>query len=554
MEDQKNYSIKNFLDKDIIDIIHKKEIIKWSKYEKKKYDQYLNILYPILNKIHKLNHGKQFWDILLGPFLLLHIAFCCRYYYSKLQKKNRFKKISKNKIKILHSKSYYVPENTEDHREYFQYSDAGQNQLFSQLIMNFNKKNYDLFKKKKKKIIINRDIIKEKIIKLRQYLSIKIFQPKLLVTGAYMPAKFISQLKLRHKRNISFIKFYIPTFFNKDIFWLERNEISTLKSRNNFDKFFLSTLKFSLPKSLLENFNYNYSYSKNFLDNFKKLKFILNENMTEDNLFLIACATIKKIKTIYVEHNYIQHQFIGNTIDYIKNKFDFFLTNGWKVKKKNIISAGSYFFPNELKKTIYNNKKKILFISGPTLKRPPYTCSAHDSHDETNRNTFVKVTKDFFNNLDNEILSNMKIRLHPNKLNRHDSYKKMFKSKAQKVKIINHSKETFNHSLLNSDFVVNNYLGTPYLQSLCMNKPTLIIYNPKAYFLNSDNHNFYDDLFKANIMHKNPIQAAKFIKKIWKNPYEWWQSKRTQTLRKSFLDRNIKDSFYLQSKIKKLLN
>ena len=112
MEDQKNYSIKNFLDKDIIDIIHKKEIIKWSKYEKKKYDQYLNILYPILNKIHKLNHGKQFWDILLGPFLLLHIAFCCRYYYSKLQKKNRFKKISKNKIKILHSKSYYVPENT----------------------------------------------------------------------------------------------------------------------------------------------------------------------------------------------------------------------------------------------------------------------------------------------------------------------------------------------------------------------------------------------------------------------------------------------------------
>ena len=151
-----------------------------------------------------------------------------------------------------------------------------------------------------------------------------------------MPAKFISQLKLRHKRNISLIKFYIPIFFNKDVFWFERNKISTLKSRNNFDKFFLSTLKFSLPKSLLENFNYNYSYSKNFLDNFKKLKFILNENMSEDNLFLIAYATIKKIKTIYVEHNWIQHQFIGNTIDYIKNKFDFFLTNGWKEKKKKL--------------------------------------------------------------------------------------------------------------------------------------------------------------------------------------------------------------------------
>ena len=147
----------------------------------------------------------------------------------------------------------------------------------------------------------------------------------------------------------------------------------------------------------------------------------------------------------------------------------------------------------------------------------------------------------------------MKIRLHPNKLNRHDSYKKMFKSKAQKVKIINHSKETFNHSLLNSDFVVINYLSTPYLQSLCMNKPTLIIYNSKANFLNSDNYDFYDDLFKANIMHKNPILAAKFVKKIWKNPYEWWLSKKTQRHRKKFIDRNVKNSVYLETRIKKFL-
>ena len=39
-----NYNIKNFLKKDIIEIVRKKEFIKWSKFEKKKYDQYLNKL------------------------------------------------------------------------------------------------------------------------------------------------------------------------------------------------------------------------------------------------------------------------------------------------------------------------------------------------------------------------------------------------------------------------------------------------------------------------------------------------------------------------------
>ena len=555
MRDQENYSIKNFLDKDIVEIIHKKDFIKWSKYEKKKYDEYLNLIYPILNKIHKVNYGKLFWDTLLGHFLLFHISFCCRYYYSNLKKKSRYKKISNNKIKILDPKSYQIPQNRDDYRNYFQFSDSGQDQLFSLLVRNSSFKNYVFFKKKEKEIKISINPYKEFLIRLRQYLSIKIFQPEILFTGTYLPIKFLVKLKNRYKRKISFINFFMPNLTNKNIFWLARDQISNLKGKDSFDTFFFSTLKYSLPKSLLESFQFNIYHSQNFLNNFRKLKFIFNENLSEDSLFLIAFARIKKIKLIHIEHNWIQHQFIGNIVDFIKNKFDIYLTNGWKSHDKNIIAGGSYFFQSKPQKEILNkNKKKLLFITGPTVKRAPYTFSGHDAHDKKNRNFFVEVSKIFFNNLNDKILSNMWFRTHPLKPNRHIADNEILKSNASKARVINVNKETYNESLSSSDLIITNYLSTPYIESLYLNKPTIIIYNSKVNFLNSDNRNFYDDLFRANIMYKDPIQAAKFIKKIWKNPHQWWQSKRTQSLRKRFLDRNIKDSFYLESKIKKLLN
>ena len=43
-------------------------------------------------------------------------------------------------------------------------------------------------------------------------------------------------------------------------------------------------------------------------------------------------------------------------------------------------------------------KKKILFVSGATLKRPPYTFSGHDAHDANNHEEFIKMNNFFFNN------------------------------------------------------------------------------------------------------------------------------------------------------------
>ena len=57
--------------------------------------------------------------------------------------------------------------------------------------------------------------------------------------------------------------------------------------------------------TFIENFSFREKYTQEFLkrNRYKKLKFILNENLDEDNLLLNAISSQKKIKNFYVEHN-----------------------------------------------------------------------------------------------------------------------------------------------------------------------------------------------------------------------------------------------------------
>ena len=121
------------------------------------------------------------------------------------------------------------------------------------------------------------------------------------------------------------------------------SSINELTELDSFDKFFLATLKYFLPTSILEEYELREKFTINYLNQYKKLKYIINENLDEDSMMLIAQAKQKKIKSIHSEHNFLQQQFIGNIIEFISKKFDIFLTLGWKSNNKKFKPAGSFF-------------------------------------------------------------------------------------------------------------------------------------------------------------------------------------------------------------------
>ena len=80
----KIYNLNHFFNKDLNEPKNEKDYIKLSNFEKKKYNKLLAILTLKLNKIHKKNYNNNYWDKILGYFILFHISACNRFFNSDI--------------------------------------------------------------------------------------------------------------------------------------------------------------------------------------------------------------------------------------------------------------------------------------------------------------------------------------------------------------------------------------------------------------------------------------------------------------------------------------
>ena len=83
---------KLFNKKNIIDNYNKfdyKKNVQLEKLCNKNFEKIFNKLYPILNKIHKINWGKRSWRVLIGPWLQRYICILTNRYFilKKIKKK-----------------------------------------------------------------------------------------------------------------------------------------------------------------------------------------------------------------------------------------------------------------------------------------------------------------------------------------------------------------------------------------------------------------------------------------------------------------------------------
>ena len=97
---------------------------------------------------------------------------------------------------------------------------------------------------------------------------------------------------------------------------------------------------------------------------------------------------------------------------------------------------------------------------------------------------------------------------------------------------------------------VSTYNATTFLESLSLNIPTIIYWNPKHWELNNDTIPFFDKLKSVNIFHETPESAAIFINQNWENIEDWWESNEVQRVVKEFKNKyckpieNIVDELY----------
>lgn len=533
--------------------ITKKDYLKQINFERQKLKFYLDILPKQLNLLINKKYSKKFWATILDFFLLYHISICRGYYFSinKLRKKK-----SIYYFRILNPKYYYNPKDIQDYRNFFQKSTLGDEQFFSAFVNFFFKKNkINLFYKKEKK----KNTIEERKKKNFNFIFYKrlinkilnfTIKPKAMITGCYW--KFIDKIdiNINSRGKILCRDFFISVNKKKFNLILRKKLLNNILRNNRnqiseFDKFFFNTLIFSMPISLLENIKCRINFTENFLDQNKNIKIIVNENLSEDNLLLIAISRLRFIKTFYLEHNALQIQNIGNIIKLIKVKFDKYFTLGWKHKNNFFISAGSNYKWSD--NTFYKKYcQKYLFISGFPELNPPYLRSTYSDAGVFNSNKWYLNNITFFKCLSKPAQKRIVFKEYPNIFNNlvHNNYKKFinFISKNYKINFLRTNEIYSTPGLISSaKLVIINNLSTPYLQSLISNSPTIIFCNYQNTYLVKNFNNFYFCLVRANILHKNGYSAAKFINKLINDNKinEWWNSESTQKARKLFLKKNL---------------
>tara|TARA_B100000767_G_scaffold265870_1_gene282459 strand:+ start:434 stop:2146 length:1713 start_codon:yes stop_codon:yes gene_type:complete len=548
--------------------LNRSDYRKISNFERKKYYKYLKILSLRFNKIHGLNLSYDFWNKVFFYFLLIHITQCYRLFRSK-KNLRKFNTIICSKIK-----KFPVPENQTHHRDLFHKSFLGQEKIFDTLILEYKtlsrkrrvvKSNLKQKKNKNMNIVFSKQkfIFREFFLRFINFFYKIFITPNILLTKCYWSNYNKHLIKFDFKGKISTHDFFIPFYMSSKIWKNERNSLTfNEKNFDDFDKFFFKTLDYSIPKSFLENFNQRYKYTIQFLNQKKyaKLKYILNENLEENSLLLWAVGQLKKIKSVYIEHNFIHYPFLGSHLELILSNVDKYFSNGWGISKiKKIKKWGSLshmFDYKNLNKN--NNKKQIGFICGIPNSRYPFTASFWGECGYKNSIELIKNYKIFFKNLNYNIFKKIKIKRHPlisgyitscyNNIDNNFFKNQMFKSKFFPTKF------TFGTMLPKLSLAIMPYYSTPFLQSLTYNLPTIVFINKNAYFTEKNFNSFFKDLIDAGVIHKSPLTASKLVNQIADNPKKWWVSKKVQNARRKFLRNNLRTNKNLNLDLKNLLD
>lgn len=88
-----------------------------------------------------------------------------------------------------------------------------------------------------------------------------------------------------------------------------------------------------------------------------------------------------------------------------------------------------------------------------------------------------------------------------------------------------------------SRLYISTYNATTFLESLALNIPTIIFWNPKHWELNESATTYIDRLSTVGIFHATPESAANHMTKVWDDVVGWWGSESVQTVRKAFCHR-----------------
>ena len=509
-------------------------------------EEVLSILANELNILHKVDYPISFWRILLKPWLNSFIPSVFDRWETI---DNCIKNYDIESASVLNfDLCDLVPNSTSDFNSYYNLEDFWNEFIFSEILKNHPKtKEIDLIETSgtaTQTNIIGSQLDFKINSRIRVFKFLKSLMHKLLSLLNNFKSSdtifFHNYENIKDKLTIESKLKYLPSHFISQPlplfeFNLNKREALSLSSVNNseFEFFLVKLIHKQIPKIFIEGFDFLIQNEYKKWPSTPKA-IVCSGSIYSDDYFKFYLAdkiTNKNSKLFILQHG--GHYGIGkhsNMLDYELQICDKFISWGWKNNSDNIITLPSMKISRMISSSSYSKEGSLLII-GQDFTRYSYHMYSYPV--SSGYLSYENDLKDFIINLSDKIESNTILRF---KHGGSFGWNEMIEFEKTFPKItLDKADKPLASEVARSRLCVQTSNFTTYLESLALNIPTIIFWDPKFNNLTDDANLYFDDLAKAKIFFSDPVEAANHINNIWEDVDRWWASDTVQESRANFV-------------------
>ena len=509
------------------------------------YEKILPKLSSALNEIHNTTYPVSYWRIIVGPWLI----FFTQILYDRWQNIH----LALNKYDIIETTildfkvEHMIPNDMSAFHTMYR-GDKWNHFIFSEIIKNTT----DIsFVKKSRAYKSHHFNNKEERVNFKQKIKRKLTSLLYLFTKDDEPFFISTYLSILNELKLSLMLGKMPqinyTPKTRTIYPNIKNrgwEIN-LKGDSRFENYLLKTIPVQIPTIYLEGYSTLTKQLKSTLWP-KKPKLIWTSNSDMNDEYFKAYAAEKKVNGSHLvlgQHggHYGIGLFDSNEAHQLKIS-DSFLSWGWKdINISKVKPVGSLIQrSNNIK--FYNNKSLVM----TTLGAPRFSFRLLSMPIAGQWLKYQKNLYTFCDLLKKEMIQDLIVRNDPSDFGWNQKYRWVDYNPS--IKLDNGTRSI--HKLFNKCRIsIHTYNATTYLESLSLNIPTVIFWDPYYFEMRTSAEPYFDILENVGVYHKSPEAAALHINKIYKNVKEWWFDKETRSAVKLFCDNYANNSTNLSNSL-----
>ena len=526
-----------------------------------KFRLYTDILCKRLDVIHKTDYGSEFWRKAMALSLMRHVTFC----YDLFKACEAYFDPATHTCLLLDPSAFRTPKDFDEHRQIFQNTELGQEQLFSVYCSLFHPGQFAFWNpaigggntrdgtgvatEPEKKSLLSR---LSALISAPSQFSTKLVQklfalrkPRMAIIECSFAPEHVQRLLVKSLGRIRPHALPSMQFLDIQIDWERRDQLCRDEPDfDRFDRFAFGCLRHAFPRLFIEDFAQNYGRLDTYFQKRPTLRWVVCEWWIGSNWSALAMAVAKRrgIRHLCNEHNYLSYFFVGNSLKYLVRLVDEFVTLGWFDSRTPNITKGASLFPWGRTQLSGKKEHEILLICGLPLAHVPEVTSSYGDSGAYRALAYFAMNKRFMAALGDETLKSLYFRSYPAALTRNWliwDQTHALSAEIAKVKCFDESSASSRELMKRSGLVVVNYLSTAYLEAIIADIPAVVIWNRDTNLFSEQYSDAFDCLIEAGICQIDPDSAAVLVNRIKNAPEAWWRSPIVRRGRQAFLDANI---------------